>query len=185
MKKNKKFLVGLIVVLIIINSCVVVAKADNSNNITVENLISSSGLVSDNFENQTIKTYISQFASNNPCVANVDLSNDIILSWIEYINQNNLPVIPEFTNNYYGAYVRLFSDQNRIDLMCFSSSKPVFYYAFFGQGGHAVSLGSDLKGRNLVYRKEGDSWNVTIHNIGITSDGEPKRPPTSVRKSLR
>ena len=168
MKKNKKILVGLIAVLIIINSFVVVAKADNSNNITVDNLISSSGLVADNFDNQTIKTYISQFANNNPCLYNIDFSNnERVSSWLEYINSHELPVISEFSNDYYGAYIRYFDNQDRIDLMCFSSSQPVFYFAFINEGGKVCSLGDDLKGRNIHYIRSNGTWNVTIDNIGI------------------
>lgn len=168
MKKNKKILVGLIAVLIIINSCVIVAKADNSNNISVDNLISSNGLIADNFENQTIKTYITQFASNNPCLYNIDFSNnERVSSWLEFINIHELPLIPEFSNDYYASYIRYFDNQDRIDLMCFSSSQPVFYFAFINSGGKVVSLGSDLKGRNIHYIRSNGNWNVTIDNIGI------------------
>lgn len=168
--KNKNLLAGFIALLLIINSAVIVVKADNGNNITTNNLICSSGLIADNYENQTIKTYISQFVSNNPCVANVDFSNnEKISSWLSFVNENDLPVIPNFSNEYYGAYVRYFDNQDRIDLMCFSSSQPVFYFAGIGEGGHVVSLGSDLVGKNLTYRKNNNNWSVTISDIGIES----------------
>lgn len=168
MKKNKKIISALIAILIIINSCVVIVKADNSNSITVDNLISSRGLVADNFANETIKTYISQFASNNPCLYNIDFSNnERVTSWLEYINSHELPVVSEFSNDYYGAYIRYFDNQDRIDLMCFSSSQPVFYFAFINEGGKVRSLGDDLKGRNIHYMRSNGTWNVTIDNIGI------------------
>ena len=168
MKKNKKIISALIAILIIINSCVVIVKADNSNSITVDNLISSRGLVADNFANETIKTYISQFASNNPCLYNIDFSNnERVTSWLAYINENELPAIPEFSNDYYGAYIRYFDNQDRIDLMCFSSSEPIFYFAFANEGGKVRSLGSDLKGRNIHYIRSNGNWNVTIDPIGI------------------